>query len=1150
MKHLARYAARLAAAMVVLAIMIGPVVAVAAVAGNPFPADLFSRVSGRNVDDATIIKLLSLCFYACWAWFCLPALRQLLPARQIHVRTRTAASRRPATAPTPTLLPPHSDVAGPTRGPRDALARLARFAVSGAAVVTSLTSVAGVANATPAARPAAAVSVAAASSDAPVLTASMPASATDSPTTVEAKHRDTPYAIASRHFAADQLDAARDEILGLNLGRVLPDGTTYRGGGFPAGWDVIVPAAAIVAGPAEPAPAPAVPAVSAGHVVADNESYWSISEAYLPAELGREPTKREVLERTEAAIAYNAPRLGHDNPKMLHTGDIVYVDAATLSTSASASRVDPAVSDPAVSGGHPVADNESYWSISEAYLPAELGREPTKREVLERTEAAIAYNAPRLGHDNPKMLYTGDIVHVDAATLSLAAPPAPPAPLPAEPAGPAVTASVPADEAASPTPPAAPTATAATAPTAGPDVGEAPALPTSTAVTPPIPAAPVSPPVTTAPRVVAHEVTAVDHEDMLSARWLFGGLAITSLGLVGAWKTVKELRRRRRRWLGLPVPHDIGTAPTDREREAQLDVAMLRQFVDPARLASSGACAVVLGDHPEIRFRVPTPPSPTGWQLGDDAWRRNDAEPLTAAPVLSPALVTIGHGTDDNVSEVVLDLLSAGTVSVTGDRVAVERLMCSMLWELAANPLGDSIELHIVGLACAAARHATNAGRHVSLDEAIAAAHTPFAATGQVFLVDPFADDTATGSLRELVETCAPGSGRAVVVAGPCEHPVEQIHVPSEHRAMWDDLTLVPPQLPESVDVELGRMLESIEVGRRHVSATTMALTPDPEAEALALRSTLTAVVDIGGDDPFTADADGRNDDGRAGVDTAAPSVGEAVEEEPVVAAALVDAPDVMLSVCGREVAVRGYAVPQASAVLFVLAAAGREMRASELAELTGYAPKSLSTVFTASHELVERDSGTLRLADHVWTDHGWATKCVTQLADAMRVDDGSGDTTRWMLAAVDALQALEQAPFAVVPAGRERARSSGSAWGWVDDFPADAPARSAAETEVAEAALALSELWLAAPGTHRVVRAEQMVAELCRLAATVPFAHVVRQLRESVWVSGAECLLSAAARVTGDDEALLGRVHQTARALAAREQLEASNALADELGL
>ena len=246
MKQLARYAARLAAGVLVLAIMIGPIVAVAAVAGNPFPADLFSRISGRNVNDATIIKLLSLCFYACWAWFCLPALRQLLPTRHAQVRTRTA-SRRPGTAATPAAAP-RPTVAGPMRGPRGALARLARFAVSSAAAVTSLTAGAGVAHASPTVRPAAAVAaVVAAAADSPNLTASTPTPATNAATTVEARHRDTPYAIASRHFSADQLDAARDEILELNLGRVLPDGTTYRGGGFPAGWDVIVPAAAAAA---------------------------------------------------------------------------------------------------------------------------------------------------------------------------------------------------------------------------------------------------------------------------------------------------------------------------------------------------------------------------------------------------------------------------------------------------------------------------------------------------------------------------------------------------------------------------------------------------------------------------------------------------------------------------------------------------------------------------------------------------------------------------------------------------------------------------------------------------------------------------------------------------------------------------------------
>ena len=548
-----------------------------------------------------------------------------------------------------------------------------------------------------------------------------------------------------------------------------------------------------------------------------------------------------------------------------------------------------------------VVDGDSYWSISEAHLPSELGREPTSREIYERTEAAIAYNAPLLGYDDPNMLRPGDVVHVDAVTLSIAAPPAIVAvdvPVEAVPAAPAVVEAAPPVEAV----PAAPAATpaASSAPrTASPVDDNVPVPVTSTPAT----AAedvPAPPPVTVAPRTAA-QVTSVDHEDMLSSRWLFGGVAVTSLGLVGAWQIVKQMRRRRRRWLGLPAAHEIGTAPSGRERAADLDVAMLRQFVDPSRAADTGACAVVLGDRPEIRFRVPAPPAPAGWELVGDGWRRDEQETWTPAPVLSPALVTIGHGTDELVSEVVLDLLSAGTVSVTGDRVAVERLMCSMLWELASAPLGDQIELRIVGLACAAAQHATNAGQLVTLNEAIAIAQGPHPAVGQVFLVDPFADETSTGNLRDLVEACDPGSGRAVVVAGPCEHPVEEISVPSEHRAMWDDLTLVPPQLPESVDLELGRMLESIEVGRRPASARSLAVTPDPAAEAVALRSTLTVVADSGhGDEPHG------EDDSDDGVPVGASSSDERNDEDPAVVRDLVEVPSVVLSVCGREVAVPG----------------------------------------------------------------------------------------------------------------------------------------------------------------------------------------------------------------------------------------------------
>ena len=73
-----RILARLAAGVIVLAVLTVPVVLMARVAGNPFGGDLLGRVQDRRVDDATILRLLSIGFYVLWAWFALPAIRQKL----------------------------------------------------------------------------------------------------------------------------------------------------------------------------------------------------------------------------------------------------------------------------------------------------------------------------------------------------------------------------------------------------------------------------------------------------------------------------------------------------------------------------------------------------------------------------------------------------------------------------------------------------------------------------------------------------------------------------------------------------------------------------------------------------------------------------------------------------------------------------------------------------------------------------------------------------------------------------------------------------------------------------------------------------------------------------------------------------------------
>jgi len=650
----------------------------------------------------------------------------------------------------------------------------------------------------------------------------------------------------------------------------------------------------------------------------------------------------------------------------------------------------------------------------------------------------------------------------------------------------------------------------------------------------------ITPPATVPPVTAASDV---DAHDVLNARWMFGAAAVTSLALGGAWVTLHQLRRRRRRWLGITPPAPVSAPdPTDREERVRHDLTALGDLVDPSLAIGSTVRGVILGDDPELRVRADAPAPPTGWDARAGVWWRSDPDAATPR-LMSPALVTIGECPD--VGDIVLDLATAGTVSVTGDRVAVERLVCSMLWELAACPLGTPVDLYVVGLTCAAEQHTANRASLVTLEEAVALAAPPHAdgEPVRVFLVDPFAapDDTPT-ALGDLVAACPAGSGKAVVIAGPCEQPSEEVHVPTAQRCVWDGIVLDPPQLDERADAELSQMFAAVSVGRRPAPAAgALPVVPDAEAEAVALRLTATMLAD--------ADAEPTPGGGHD-VDRPAEPALPAIAVEGAGRGDAVDLPEVILTVCGRTVGVLGHPVPQLTAVVFVLAAAGRPIHTAELTELTGYAAKSVSSVFTTTHPLVERENGTLRLRDHVWTDHRWTTECVRQLAAAMQDTPESPDAARWMRAAVEAVRMIEQGPYAVLPTVRDRPRSTASTWGWVDEFPGDVPARTEAETEVAEAALALSELWLSAPNLHALVRPSELTDELCRLASLIPYAHVVKQVRQSPWVSGAECLLAAAAEVAGDDDRALAQVQRVARAMAAREQLAASSDFADALGL
>ena len=265
------------------------------------------------------------------------------------------------------------------------------------------------------------------------------------------------------------------------------------------------------------------------------------------------------------------------------------------------------------------------------------------------------------------------------------------------------------------------------------------------------------------------------------------------------------------------------------------------------------------------------------------------------------------------------------------------------------------------------------------------------------------------------------------------------------------------------------------------------------------------------------------------------------------------DAPETLrplavLQVFG-EVKVLGVPVSQAIAAPFLLAASGRPMSSDELVLLTGYAAKTFSSVYPASHPIIARTNGMLTLADGVWTDHAWLAEAVRRAANALR-DDHHADAAEWLRYSLELAGQIDGAPYEHLPRSRRhggpgRQRDQ---WSWIDDFPYTVSSRAHAGQEAVEAVLAAVELWHVA-GRDDVLPSAHMVEMLCRLARLLPLVPVARDVRPSQWQSGAPCLLLAARQVA-DTQHQLNQVHTTARRLVADDIIEPDVSLADDLGL
>ena len=286
------------------ALLVGVPLLVFRVIGNPLPS--LSRLeqawSSRRVGGDLVIDIGGSVFVVLWAWFAITAITELW-----HVLAWRFSGSRTRLAP----LPP-----GPSGWVRSLVRFIALSTVSISAAIGTVVPLSSATAGAPARLTVAAMTTMTTSSatnlpavDNPTTEATATSADSISGDSVhQATGRDTPYSLANTAGHPE----LRDRIIELNLGRQTPDGSTWQGGVFPAGMEVVIPHELAVMTPLGPA-----------HEVVSGDSYWRIADDHLSTVLQREPTPQEVLGYTEALVSFNHPLLGHRDPALILPGELV-----------------------------------------------------------------------------------------------------------------------------------------------------------------------------------------------------------------------------------------------------------------------------------------------------------------------------------------------------------------------------------------------------------------------------------------------------------------------------------------------------------------------------------------------------------------------------------------------------------------------------------------------------------------------------------------------------------------------------------------------------------------------------------------------------------------------------------------------------------
>lgn len=479
---------------------------------------------------------------------------------------------------------------------------------------------------------------------------------------------------------------------------------------------------------------------------------------------------------------------------------------------------------PADGSTYVVERGDSYWEIADHHLEILLGHEPTDAQVLDHTHELMDANVERLGNRTPAaMIYAGDVLVLPPPNGT-----EPPTPAP-----------IPEDEAqepptAEPTPPPLPSTTVPAEPNSAPPA-ETPS--TTTATSPPTP--PVS---------IENETPIDDTElDETSNPWR--ALAIGSLFATGMAATVMRLRRRhlarRRPGYRLKVASpSAAMTETVLHAEARPDrvAALHRLLGDMAgRVRLEGArplvrAAQLTDDGVELLWTEPQPAPPKPWATTDGGWSWRTPWPASPqrssrpAPML-PTLVPVG--VRENGEEVLIDLETAGSLSIDGQPELVAAFITQLVLSLGSSPLADNLDLMAVALDVPGAERMERL-RGTRFEEALewtkvrtseteAALRSTKVATvlgarlrGRVndeweplVVLAPSAE---AGAAKELVQVCAPGSGSAAVLT--CQPSAnERIVIHSAEKAEWVGLGIVitPYLVTPEAGADLAELLDHAE---------------------------------------------------------------------------------------------------------------------------------------------------------------------------------------------------------------------------------------------------------------------------------------------------------------------------------------------------